>query len=381
MDFIYESIAWVLNLCYKVMFSNYALALLLFALIVKVLMLPLGIKQHSNSLKQASLRPREAAIVKKYNGKNDRASQQKRQMEIQELQQKAGYSQFAGCLPMLIQLPVVIIIYNVIRKPLSYICGYGKTTLKAIKEIAKKSDEIQMLSHMRDNPEAYLGIEKIGASSTDALLEKLPNFNLFGVLDLARVPSWTSLLVLIPILTFVFTFISSKLTRKLSYQSPVQQQGDDVKTSLMIMDIIMPLMSAWIAFSVPAAIGVYWIFQNLLGVLQQFIMVKIKPYPKFTEDDYKDAEREILGKKKKNKRGLKSMADPNKAHIPSIHDDDYDPKAVAEANKPKGKKSKASSMLEGGAVKEYKEEKKNDTAMKIHAEDTDTADNNEGDKE
>ncbi len=354
MTFIYKSIAWVLNLCYDVMFHNYAFALLLFALFVKIVLLPLGIKQHSNQLKQAKIRPLEAAIVKKYNGKSDRASQQKKQMELQTVQQKAGYSQFAGCLPLLIQLPLIMLIYTVIRNPLSYICGYGKATVNAITDVTKglvelsKYDEISMLGIMRNNPDAYLGIEKIGASTSSELLSSLPNFYLFGgAVNLAETPSFSfNWLIFIPILTFVCTFFSSKLTRKLSYQSPsVQQNGsDDVKTSMAIMDFVMPLISTWITFGVPAVIGVYWMYQNLLGVLQQFIMVKIKPFPKFTEDDYKEAERAILGKKKKNKRGLNAGKDPNGPRVPSLHhidDDEYNSKVVypTEDKKVSGKKN------------------------------------------
>lgn len=340
MDFIYKSIAWVLNLCYDVMFHNYAFALLLFALFVKVILLPLGIKQHSNQLKQAKIRPLEAAIVKKYNGKSDRASQQKKQMELQTVQQKAGYSQFAGCLPLLIQLPLIMLIYQVIRNPLSYICGYSKATVNSINEVTKAlelstKDQITILGAMKSNPEAYLGIEKIGASTAEELLASLPDFSLFGGrINLAETPSFAfNLLIIIPLLTFVCTFLTSKLTRKLSYQSPaVQQSGsDDVKTSVAIMDFVMPLISTWITFGVPAVIGVYWIYQNLLGLLQQFIMVKIKPFPKFTEDDYKEAERAILGKKKKNKRGLNAGKDPNAPRVPSLHhidDDEYNSKVV-----------------------------------------------------
>ena len=349
MSFIYESIAWVLSLCYNVMFKDYMLALLLFALIVKILMLPLGIKQHTNSLKQAKIRPLEAAIVKKYRGKNDRASQQKRQLELQTVQQKAGYSQFAGCLPLLIQLPVIILIYNVIRNPLSYICRYPEKTIKAIKEIAGKGDEIAILGKMRANPDLYLGIEKIGASSGKELLAKLPDFNLFGIksINLANTPSFSNFnwLLLIPVLTFICTFITTKLTKKFSYRSPAMSaQGDeDTKLSLMIMDFVMPAISTWITFSVPAVIGIYWIYQNLLGVLQQFIMVKIKPFPQFTEEDYKEAERAVLGKKKKNKRGLNAGKDPNGPRVPSLHhidDEDYQSKVVYnEESKPAAKKN------------------------------------------
>ncbi len=334
MDFIYESIAWVLTLCYDIMIHDYALALLLFALFVKILLLPLGIKQHSNSLKQAKIRPLEAAIVKKYNGKNDRASQQKKQMELQTVQQKAGYSQFAGCLPLLLQLPVVILIYNVIRNPLSYICQFKKATINGIKAISGKSDEIAMLGKMHANPEAYLGVEGIGVDTAEKLIDKLPDFYLFNTnVNLAQTPSFTTILVLVPILTFVLTFLTSKITRKLSYQSPALQQNgnDDTKLSFAIMDFVMPLISTWITFSVPAVIGIYWIYQNLLGVLQQFIMVKAKPFPKFTEEDYKEAERAVLGKKKKNKRGLNAGKDPNAPRVPSLHhidDDEYNSKVV-----------------------------------------------------
>jgi YidC/Oxa1 family membrane protein insertase len=342
------------------MFHDYTLALLVFALFVKVILLPLGLKQHSNQLKQAKIRPLEAAIVKKYNGKNDRASQQKKQMELQTVQQKAGYSQFAGCLPLIIQLPIVLLIYNVIRNPLSYIVGYGKKTIDGIKAIAVgAADEISMLGKMHANPEAYLGVEGIGADTVEALVAKLPNFNFFFGMgpNLAATPSFTSILVLIPILTFVFTFLSSKIMRKLSYQSPsvAQTNADgDTKLSLAIMDFVMPALSTWITFSVPGVIGIYWIYQSLLGVLQQLIMVKARPFPKFTEDDYKEAERAILGKKKKNKRGMNAGKDPNRPRVPSLHhidDDEYNAKVVVpKENKPKDKKS---GMLDAGSLKSY----------------------------
>ncbi len=352
MDFINKSIGWVLNLCYS-MTGTYLLALLVFAVFVKIILLPLGIKQHSNSLKQARLRPLEAAVVKKYNGKTDRNSQQKRQMEIQTIQQKGGYSQLAGCLPMLLQLPIIIIIYNVIRKPLSYICGFGKETLDAINNVATSlnhpTDEIALLSKMRENFAPYASIEGVS-------LDALPNFSLFGI-DLAQTPKLGfNLLMIIPILTFVCTFFSSKLQRKLSYRSPAvsQSSDDDTKLSLTIMEFVMPLISTWITFGVPAAIGVYWIYQNLLSVLQQFIMVKIKPYPTFTEEDYKEAERVVLGKKKKNKRGANALKDPNRPRVPSLHhidDDEYNAKVVKTEKKPE--KGSSNGLLEGGKMKIY----------------------------
>ena len=360
MDFINKPIAWLLDLCYSFTF-NYALALLVFAFFVKIILLPLGIKQHSNSLKQASLRPKEAAIVKKYKGRNDRASQQKRQMEIQELQQRAGYSQLAGCLPLLIQLPIIIIIYNVIRSPLTYLCGLTKEAVDTVKNVAAgilggeaaKLDEIAVLANMRGDIAPYSHIEGV-------TLDALPDFTLFGV-DLSQTPEFgANILMLIPLLTFGLTFLTSKLTRKLSYQSPVmQQQSSDAKLSMTIMDLMLPLISTWITFSVPGVIGVYWMYQSLLGVLQQFIMVKIKPYPVFNEEDYKEAEREVLGKKKKLKTGAKSAKDPDRPRVRSLHhidDDEYNAKVVETENTVKGE-SKASAdpkgLLSPVPMKEY----------------------------
>ena len=94
--------------------GNYLLVLLIFAVLVEIAMLPLGIKQQKNSIKQASLRPKEMAIRKKYAGRTDAVTQQKMQTEIQELYRQENFNQFAGCLPTLIQLPIILILYQVV---------------------------------------------------------------------------------------------------------------------------------------------------------------------------------------------------------------------------------------------------------------------------
>ena len=93
--------------------NNYAISLFLFAICVKIVMLPLSIKQQKNQIKGAKLRPKIMAIEKKYAGRNDRPTLQKKQNEIMELQQKEGYSPLSGCLPLLIQLPIIMALYNI----------------------------------------------------------------------------------------------------------------------------------------------------------------------------------------------------------------------------------------------------------------------------
>ena len=93
--------------------GSYALALLLYALLFKLLFLPFGIKQQKNQIKMAKLAPKIALIKAKYRGRTDQPTMQKQQQEIMELQQKEGYNPFSGCLPLLLQMPIIIFLYSV----------------------------------------------------------------------------------------------------------------------------------------------------------------------------------------------------------------------------------------------------------------------------
>ena len=120
MDIIYVPFEYVMKGCLWVAQNNYVFALFFYALIFQLILLPLAIKSHKSQLKAASMRPKEAAIRKKYSGRTDRATQQKMQQEIQEMYQKEGYSPLSGCLPLLIQLPLIFILYAIVRYPIQY---------------------------------------------------------------------------------------------------------------------------------------------------------------------------------------------------------------------------------------------------------------------
>ena len=122
----------------------------------------------------------------------------------------------------------------------------------------------------------------------------LPNLSVFGgAINLAETPSFTAFnwLLLIPVLTFLAYFLSMKVTRKLSYQPITDDKA--MGCSNKMMDIAMPLMSVFISFRVPAAIGVYWIFKCIVGMGKQAILKAAMPIPQFTEEDYKQAEKEM----------------------------------------------------------------------------------------
>lgn len=120
MSFIYVPFSYVMKGCLFISGNHYIFALFFFALIMQIILLPLAIKQQKSQIKMAQIRPKEMAIREKYKGRTDRVTQQKMTMEIQEMYQKNGYSQFSGCLPLLIQLPIILILFTIVREPINY---------------------------------------------------------------------------------------------------------------------------------------------------------------------------------------------------------------------------------------------------------------------
>ena len=364
LDAILRGIGFVLNWATKYLTfgtNNYILSLLYFGLVVEILMLPMAISQQKNSIKQAKLRPKEMAIRKRYAGRNDQATLQKVNQEIQDLYQKEHFSPFSGCLPLLIQLPIVIALYNVVIDPAFYVLGQAKAFSSAIAQYFTTSvaaggfggtlnsdrGTIEILSKLGD-PE--LGIEAFESlkefayftNSGDLFtaLDKIandgiPSFSIFG-LNFGLTP-WSAVtsggaffashwwLLLVPILTFGVYFASMKISRKLTYQPTTAENDKATGCSNNMMDFMMPLMSVYIAFIVPAAIGLYWMFKSILGTVKQLIMKKAMPIPVFTEEDYKAAEKEMYGKAPKPAKSSGSK-NPNVRSLHHIDDDEYDEK-------------------------------------------------------
>ena len=223
--------------------GNYMIALFLFALIVEILMLPFSIIQQKNQIKQAKLRPKEMAIRNHYKGRNDKVTQQKVTEEIQKMYQDEHYSQFSGCLPMLLQLPVILALYQVIIDPLHYVLGVAKDAISAMQSFISSQVEagifdasftssrgsialinklgekgIEFFKGVVEYCDGSADIKMAGAdvySAFEQIMGKLPNFRALGI-NLAETPSikQPSWLWLVPVLTFLVYFGSMKLTRR-----------------------------------------------------------------------------------------------------------------------------------------------------------------------
>ena len=329
-------------------FGNFILGTAYFAIVLEILMIPLGIHQQKNSRKQARLRPREMAIRNKYKGRNDQATMQKLNQEIQALYAQEGYSPMAGCLPLLITMPFLLFLYYIVIDPLTYMMGASGSLSSAFLtfadaaraagglglEMGSSRGTIEVLSLIREGGLSLDGLADFSyftngpacLSALDGMVDRIPDFTLFGTnMGLTPVPFGKPyVLMAIPVLTFVVYWGSGKISRKYTFQ-PAQNEGDPTQgCSNTMMNVMMPAMSAFFTFMVPAAVGIYWMFKSVVSTVKTIIVAKVMPLPTFTEEDYKAAERELAGKDK-NKPVKKSGArNPNVRSLHHIDDEDYE---------------------------------------------------------
>ena len=369
MEFINIPFAFIMRL-FDSFTHSYALSLLLFALLLKVIFIPVGIKQQKNQIKMASLRPKEAVIRKKYAGRTDRATQQKMQQELMDLQQKENASPLSGCLPLIIQMIVIIILYQIIRNPLTYICQMSSDAIvdlanrvgMKIGDAAVTLDNIAKIDQI--NLIALVQPQLETLQTAFPQLAYLPNFDFFGLnlavtpihvwnayigkdlLDaIGKIPTLVDVAVytIIPVVCFALQVLTMKLTRKFTYQSQTAQEQGANGCSMQMMDWMMPLMSLFFCYTFSSAIGLYWIYQNVFSFAQTVVLAKAMPLPQFTDEDIKHAEKEMKAKGYDTKR----TELPRVRSLHHIDDDDYDTLPEVEKD---GAKGSSQPLLNGEKV-------------------------------
>ena len=259
---------------------NYGLTLILFTILVKLLMVPLGIKQQKSIIANARMQPKMAAIQKMYGNNRERYS-----MELQKLYNEEHFSPFSSCLPTLIMFPILFGLLDVIYYPLKHMLRMSADQIQNAIEIAKTvlgadnlnrySNEISVLNAVKINPQAFA--DGLGAE-TAAVMQDF-DFTMFG-LPLGETPTMTPggkamglyiVLLLIPILSGLFAYLMGRMSMK-NTSAPAEGSAGAM-TNMMIW--MMPLMSVWISFMVPAGVGIYWLLSNVLSYIQQIILNKV----------------------------------------------------------------------------------------------------------
>lgn len=252
-------------------------ALILLTVISKVLLLPLTLKQQKSQIKMAKLKPEMDKIKAKYG-----TNQQKYSEELQKLYQKENYSPTAGCLPLLIQFPIIIGLYGVIYQPLTYILSVSAEKITEIANAIKASAGFSGLDQkaqdmitqfIADPAKAGRGSEIVIANNLDLAgsvaegIDKI-DFNLFGFIDLSQTPNFGVLnaLWLIPLFAVLSQIVASYVSMKMN--------GSEINGMSKGMIFGMPLLSGVFAFSMPAMVGFYWVISNVIMMIQSILIKK-----------------------------------------------------------------------------------------------------------
>ena len=294
---IVGQIAWVFGKLMDAIYNflnlfgiqNIGICIILFTIIIYTLMIPLTIKQQKFSKMQSVMMPEIQKLQKKYAGKRDQASMLKMQEEQQLIYEKYGSSPTGGCLPMVIQLPILFALYPVIQEVPRYVKignaapvympanAYDYTDPNILVRVLYKFqdstwntlvDKMPSLETVVDKTTAtmghlntFLGIN-IGEQPLTMLMDALKDFSIVGII----------LAVIIPIMAGLTQFISVKLMQQ--QQTTTIDPDNPMARSMNSMNYIMPLFSVFMGFTLPAGLGLYWAISAIVRCVQQMAINK-----------------------------------------------------------------------------------------------------------
>ena len=281
--------AWLVRLFYDLT-NSYGVALILFTLVIKLIMLPFQMKSKKSMMRMSRVSGQMQDLQKRY-AKN----QAKLQEEMQKLYEEEGVNPMSGCLWSFLPLPILMALYSIIRQPITHFMMLSKdvlqTVVQSVADAGVDLTNIVMMDKATGAPALKDGLYQMAAYGQINLVKAVQEMGLstpdgwFNVnykflgLDLTATPweyvksftfTWAVIgVILIPILAGLSQFVFSKLTMK------TQPQADAAGgASMKSMMYMMPLFSVYIAFIMPAALGVYWIAQSVFSLIQEAILNK-----------------------------------------------------------------------------------------------------------
>lgn len=281
---------------------NVGLCIILFTIVMKTLMIPLTIKQQKTTKLMSVMNPEIQAIQKKYKGKSDQESMQRQNVEIQAVYEKYGTSMTGGCLPLLIQMPILLALYRVIYNIPAYVPSVRVYFDNVVTPLMGQADYAQKLQEITNIATACGGkLDKFDFTNANRLVDMLYKFstsqwgelqalfpaisdvigqnaavvermNTFLGLNMAEAPGWVpSFAWIIPVLAAVSQWFSTKLMSG-NQPSTSADAENPMAQSMKTMTTTMPLFSAFICITMPAGLGIYWIAASVVTIIQQLIV-------------------------------------------------------------------------------------------------------------
>lgn len=262
-EFIADMFGAIIRLIYTLTQDNYALSIVLFTILTKIILFPLSLKQMKSNEELQKIKPKYDEIVKKY--KNDKIKQSE---EVTKLYAEHKINPLGGCLPLLIQLPLILAMFYIVRQPLTYVLQMPQEEIKIYTQELLAKEEVTDME--MDSSEIKI-----------ATNNKLIDMDFMGIkeLNLGAVPSdvFSSdetkkshpLTIIIPILSILVSIYQIKQSQRSS------EMTEEQKEMQKSMNRMMPMLSGFIAFTMPLALGVYWLISGLCQITQQLIISKL----------------------------------------------------------------------------------------------------------
>lgn len=245
MSILYTFFGKALYYIYTVV-DSYGLAIVIFSILAKLLLLPLSIKQNKSMKIMKDLQPEMEKLQKKYADNKEKLN-----METQKLYQKHNYNPLSGCLPILLQFPIIIALFTVLRQPEQWVFLDG--TIKAVDM-------------------SFLWVQNLGAPDAMNFLADGTKFNVLTqtsqIIDAVK-NGMNNGWYIFPVLSIVSQIYMTKMTTQL--QSEQQQR------QMKMFNIMMYVMIGYISFTFPAGLAIYWFLQTALSIVQQYYFLREKP--------------------------------------------------------------------------------------------------------
>ena len=282
-DYIAIPFGWLLLTLYNLV-NNYGVAIFLFALVVKLILLPFQMKSKKSMMRMSALQPQIAELQKRHEG-----NPKKLQEETSKLYKEEHVNPMSGCLWSLIPFPILLALYRAIRFPLTTMMGVPRDLVAEGGALTVKLAEMGFESSANS---AYVQLQQSQFISNNwdkfdftTISEKLQfiNYKFLGINlgDMPKIKFWENGITWAAIGLFLIPLISaglSYLQMVVSQKSNPQTTGKAAEQSasqMKMMNYMMPLVSLYICFIMPAALGLYWIFTSLLGIIQEVILNKV----------------------------------------------------------------------------------------------------------
>lgn len=253
--------------------GSYGVSLLLFALVIRLILFPVFLKGRKSMLSMSGLAEKQQELAKKYARNREKYSQ-----ELAKLYEEEGVKPSGGCLWSFLPMPFLMVLYLVVRQPLTYLLGMSQDQFNTVSNLLYGSVGDYSNGQLQIAQDVYLNYDKIVAAVPE--LSNMPHidFTFLGV-NLSQTPHflfWQQENVgqafglwLIPVISAALGVVSMIITNHINANVLHTRKSTMDQSAKMTM-IIMPLFSLWICFTLPAALGVYWIGNSLFAMLSEF---------------------------------------------------------------------------------------------------------------